>query len=72
MNDGETNGAFNQEDRDFSCSIPDRAERKQANIEEALRRIQKMGPSGFLNFMRFFPPRFFPIMFPSLSVYHSI
>lgn len=51
MNDGETNGAFNQEDRDFSCSIPDRAERKQANIEEALRRIQKMGPSGFLNLM---------------------
>lgn len=51
MNDGETNGAFNQEDRDFSCSIPDRAERKQANIEEALRRIQKMGPGGFLNLM---------------------
>lgn len=51
MNDGETNGAFNQEDRDFSCSIPDRAERKQANIDEALRRIQKMGPGGFLNFM---------------------
>ena len=51
MNDGETNGAFNQEDCDFSRSIPDRAERKQANIEEALRRIQKMGPGGFLNLM---------------------
>lgn len=51
MNNGETNGAFNQSDCDFSRSISDREERKQANIEEALRRIQEMGPGGFLNLM---------------------
>lgn len=47
----ETVGGYWADDASFSSAILTKAERTRANLEEAFRRLKKMGPDGYLRFL---------------------
>lgn len=48
---GETKGSYSSEDYGFSSSFDTVEERKNANLQEACRRLKEYGPAGYADFL---------------------